>query len=288
MSKYLNNSLTQQFSIIGDAINNDDDVTISELISSIQLENISNENEIYRNSRILGLSDDNPILQFLYAKRSLFDTFVSLLQLYLLYITDNKTNIPKQDYPTWASNYNDFYKTQPLTIFNLIQEPTGIDFSDEAYTIYQDIKTNLNPVRNNNNNGGIGSVEFYHVLGDPFQKTQVKLNRKLPPPTGTNFWFFWKTEEDVVKYFKKYPLEFLDTTWDPPVFRKAFKVVLVRCLVNLEFIDKLPPIEDTDVTTYSVNDIYDYYVTVMDVYDFTLFAPFSSTTRTKRVSRGRP
>lgn len=288
MSKYLNDSIIQQFSIIGDVINNEDDVTLSEIIASLVLENNANEYELYRNRSILNLPDEHPSSQFLLAKKSILETIITLLGFYLQYLIDNRASIPKQEYGSWATNYNDFYKTQPLSIFDSIKPPTGINTNDEEFELYQQIKTAINPVSNNNNNYDTGIGVFYHVIEDITKRNQIKFTKKLPSPIQTNLWYFFKSPEDVSRYYKENPLYLLDTSVDPPQYYKAFKIVLAKCLIRLEFIDKIPGLIPTDVEIYSVNDIYDYYVTVDDVFDHTLFAPFTSARITRRVSRGRP
>jgi len=287
MSKYLPQSVISQITSAENAITNDDDVTLSEIIYAIEIENGVNENEIYRNRVTLNLSDEHPILQFLLTKKSLLETLVTLFTLYLRYIIDNKTSIPKQDYVNWARNYNDFYKTQPLSIFNAIKTPRGLNFGEEEYTLYLQIKTALNPLGRTTDNPTVNYGEFYYVIADPLQKTQIKLTKKLPPPVNTNFWYFFKSLEDINLYYKKYPLEYTDTTFNPPVVVRAFKVAIAKCSITLDYVNRVPPYDDGDIPIYSVNDIYNYYITVCDVIDYTLFASIISYSRTKRIKRGR-
>lgn len=287
MSKYLPQSVISKITSAENAITNDDDITLSEIIYAIEIENGVNENEIYRNRVTLNLSDEHPILQFLLTKKSLLETLVTLFTLYLRYIIDNKTSIPKQDYVNWARNYNDFYKTQPLSIFNAIKTPRGLNFGEEEYTLYLQIKTALNPDKSSSDNSKLNYGVFYHAIADPLKKTQIKLTRKLPPPIDTNFWYFYKSLEDISLYYKKYPLEYTDTTFDPPVVVRAFKIIVVKCLITLDFVNRVPPVVDGDIDFYSVNDIYSYYVTVDDVIDYTLFPLFVARGKTKRVKRGR-
>lgn len=163
------------------------------------------------------------------------------------------------------------------------QYTTLINFRNSAFEEQQENdegRTSDNPI--------VNYGEFYYVIADPLQKTQIKLTKKLPPPVSTNFWYFFKSLEDINLYYKKYPLEYTDTTFNPPVVVRAFKVAIAKCYITLDFVNRVPPYDDGDIPIYSVNDIYNYYITVGDVFDYTLFAPFIASGKTKRVKRGRP
>lgn len=167
------------------------------------------------------------------------------------------------------------------------QYTTLINFTNTNFEEQQENEEGDDELGRTTDNPTVNYGEFYYVIADPLQKTQIKLTKKLPPPVNTNFWYFFKSLEDINLYYKKYPLEYTDTTFNPPVVVRAFKVAVAKCSITLDYVNRVPPYDDGDIPIYSVNDIYNYYITVGDVIDYTLFAPFIANSRTKRVKRGR-
>jgi hypothetical protein len=117
---------------------------------------------------------------------------------------------------------------------------------------------------------------YYHVVADENDKIRIKNTKKLPPSNINNTWYFFQSLEEIRSYYKQYP----DSN-------NISQIVVAKCFIDFDVIQKMTPFNPNDVPIFTVNYIYNYYVIVDDVFDYTLFPRFNVYNKVRRVKRGR-
>lgn len=117
---------------------------------------------------------------------------------------------------------------------------------------------------------------YYYPITDSSQVGNVKLRKRLPLPPMDDYFFFFRSKQEVTLYFNKFPI-YLDTTAIKP--QKAIQVGLAICFIPDFLVIELDPFDLSDsndwssggiVTFFAVDIRYNRNILVTDVIEHKL------------------
>lgn len=207
------------------------------------------------------LNENHPDIKRVQTQKEILTQFTKGFTIFYVFLSDGAT-----DYIQWSNNYSNFFQTQPEDIFRSLI-PTGeLDQSSEEYQLYRELKTYINPVRNNDPDPQLtDTVTLYHVIDDITKATQIKNTRKLVGSHTTNQLFFLGSLEDIKKYYNIYQIRIPDTSVDPPILKPLSRVTVATCVMTSKIVNSYPNQLPNEPPAFVVNDIYIQWIVVVDV-----------------------